>query len=128
MLAYHFRPDNDYVSNHPFACFRNQFRHQHVPAAGCCSGKRPEYCSRRGATLGNGTGWPRLTHGDLRCCWKSNPYWTSAYTGEDDALRAQWVMIDVGAEVDVNAIKIAWANPYAKRYYVQLWAGEQEPF
>ena len=37
-------------------------------------------------------------------------------------------MIDLGAKVDVNAIKIAWANPYAKRYYVQFWTGEMEPF
>ena len=24
--------------------------------------------------------------------------------------------------------RIAWADPYAKRYYVQFWTGEQEPF
>ena len=37
-------------------------------------------------------------------------------------------MIDLGAKVDVNAIRIAWADPYAKRYYVQFWTGEQAPF
>ena len=51
-----------------------------------------------------------------------------AYTGEADSLHPQWVMIDLGAKVDVNAIKIAWADPYAKRYYVQFWTGELEPF
>ncbi len=82
----------------------------------------------RGATLGDGNGWSRLTDGDLKSYWKSNPYLTKAYTGEDESLHPQWVMIDLGAKVDVNAIKIAWANPYATRYYVQFWTGEQEPF
>jgi hypothetical protein len=82
----------------------------------------------RGATLGDGNGWSRLTDGDLKSYWKSNPYLTKAYTGDDDSLHPQWIMIDLGAKVDVNAIKIAWAEPYAKRYYVQFWTGELEPF
>lgn len=82
----------------------------------------------RGATVGDGNGWSRLTDGDPKSYWKSNPYLTSAYTGESDALHPQWVMIDLGAKTDVNAIKIAWADPYAKRYYVQFWTGDKEPF
>jgi hypothetical protein len=82
----------------------------------------------RGATLGDGNGWSRLTDGDLKSYWKSNPYLTKAYSGDDDSLHPQWVMIDLGAKWDVNAIRIAWANPYAKRYYVQFWTGEMEPF
>jgi hypothetical protein len=82
----------------------------------------------RGATLGDGNGWSRLTDGNPESYWKSNPYLTKAYTGEDDSLHPQWVMIDLGARVDVNAIRIAWAEPYAKHYYVQFWTGEQEPF
>jgi hypothetical protein len=82
----------------------------------------------RGATLGDGNGWSRLTDGDPKSYWKSNPYLTKAYTGEDDSLHPQWVMIDLGAKVDINAIKIAWANPYARRYDVQFWTGELEPF
>ena len=82
----------------------------------------------RGATMGDGNGWSRLTDGNLKSYWKSNPYLTKAYTGEDDSLHPQWVMIDLGAKVEVNAIKIAWADPYARRYYVQFWTGEREPF
>ena len=82
----------------------------------------------RGATLGDGNGWSRLTDGDLNSYWKSNPYLTRDFTGEDDSLHPQWVMIDLGAKADVNAIQIAWADPYAKRYCVQFWTGEQEPF
>ncbi len=82
----------------------------------------------RGATLGDGNGWSRLTDGDPQSYWKSNPYLTQTYTGEPDSLHPQWVMIDLGAKMDINAIKIAWANPYARRYYVQFWTGEMEPF
>jgi hypothetical protein len=82
----------------------------------------------RGATLGDGNGWSRLTDGDLKSYWKSNPYLTKAYTGDDDSMHPQWIMIDLGAKQDVNAIKIAWADPYARRYNVQFWTGEKEPF
>jgi hypothetical protein len=82
----------------------------------------------RGATLGDGDGWSRLTDGDTKSYWKSNPYLTKAFTGEDDSLHPQWVMIDLGAKMDINAIRIAWANPYARRYSVQFWTGELEPF
>ncbi len=82
----------------------------------------------RGATLGDGNGWSRLTDGNLKSYWKSNPYLTEPYTGENNSLHPQWVMVDLGSKVNVNAIKIAWADPYARRYYVQFWTGEQEPF
>jgi F5/8 type C domain len=82
----------------------------------------------RGFSRGDGNGWSRLTDGDLNTYWKSNPYLTKAFTGEDDALHPQWVMIDLGAKVDVDAIRIAWANPYARRYAVQFWTGTLEPF
>jgi hypothetical protein len=82
----------------------------------------------RGATLGDGNGWSRLTDGDPKSYWKSNPYLTKTYTGDDDSLHPQWVMIDLGAKRDIDAMRIAWADPYAKRYYVQFWTGEQEPF
>jgi hypothetical protein len=82
----------------------------------------------RGATMGDGNGWSRLTDGDPKTYWKSNPYLTKAFTGEDDSLHPQWVMVDLGAKVNINAIRIDWANPYATRYYVQFWTGEAEPF
>jgi hypothetical protein len=82
----------------------------------------------RGFSRGDGNGWSRLTDGDIHSYWKSNPYLTKDFTGEDDALHPQWVMIDLGAKVDVNAIRIAWASPYARRYAVQFWTGALEPF
>jgi F5/8 type C domain len=62
---------------------------------------------------------PNLTY------WKSNPYLTSKFTGESDALHPQWVVVDLQAEKPVNAIRIAWANPFAVTYEVQYWIGKR---
>jgi hypothetical protein len=56
--------------------------------------------------------------------WKSNPYLTSHFTGESDALHPQWVVIDMGIARAVNAIHIQWVNPYAVTYVVQYWIGD----
>ena len=65
----------------------------------------------------------RLNDGDLKTYWKSNPYLTETFTGEDDALHAQWVVMDIESKQAVNAIRIEWAEPYARVYEVQYWAG-----
>jgi hypothetical protein len=62
---------------------------------------------------------PNLTY------WKSNPYLTSKFTGENDALHPQWVIVDLKAEKPVNAIRIAWENPYAVTYQVEYWIGKR---
>ena len=80
----------------------------------------------RGATHDDGTdyvGYSRLTDGDPATYWKSNPYLTKAFTGEDDSLHPQWILIDLATFQPVNAIRIAWAEPYAVRYVVQYWTG-----
>ena len=82
----------------------------------------------RGFTRNEGSensGYSRLTDGDLNSYWKSNPYLTKTFTGEDDSLHPQWVVIDLANPLPINAIRIAWAEPYAKRYRVQYWTGEQ---
>jgi hypothetical protein len=57
--------------------------------------------------------------------WKSNPYLTSRFTGESDALHPQWVVADMGIARAVNAIHIQWVNPYAVTYVVQYWIGDE---
>ena len=57
--------------------------------------------------------------------WKSNPYLTSKFTGESDSLHPQWVIVDLKAEKPVNAIRIAWENPYATTYQVEYWVGKR---
>jgi hypothetical protein len=63
----------------------------------------------------------RLTDGDPATYWKSNPYLTKKFTGEDDALHPQWIVIDFGTPQEIDAIRIVWANPYARKYLVQYW-------
>ena len=56
--------------------------------------------------------------------WKSNPYLTSKFTGESDALHPQWVIVDLKAEYPISAVRIAWENPYATTYRVEYWVGK----
>jgi F5/8 type C domain len=83
---------------------------------------------RRGSTRNGGAvhGYSRLTDGDPNSFWKSNPYLTRHFTGEDDALHPQWVVIDLGAQQPVQAIRIDWIDPYATAYEVQYWVGSDD--
>jgi hypothetical protein len=80
----------------------------------------------RGFTMGDGAGYSRLTDGDPNTYWKSNPYLTRAFTGEPD--HPQWVTLDLGSQIEINAVRIAWAEPYAIEYRVQFWTGARNPF
>jgi F5/8 type C domain len=82
---------------------------------------------RRGFTRNDGTdnvGFSRLTDGDVNTFWKSNPYLTERFTGESDALHPQWVMLDLAQVQQIDSIRIAWGEPYARRYVVQYWTGD----
>ena len=82
---------------------------------------------RRGFTRNDGTdnvGFSRLTDGDLNTFWKSNPYLAQRFTGESDALHPQWVMLDLAQVQQIDSIRIAWGEPYARRYVVQYWTGD----
>ncbi len=82
---------------------------------------------RRGVTRDDGTdtvGYSRLTDGNKGSFWKSNPYLTERFTGEDDATHPQWVILDLGSRQELNAVRIDWAEPYAREYLVQFWTGE----
>lgn len=68
--------------------------------------------------------YSRLTDGDPATYWKSDPYLTKKFTGEDDARNPQWIVIDFGTPQDIDEIRIAWANPYARKYAVQYWVGD----
>ncbi|MGB6690244.1 MAG: discoidin domain-containing protein [Terracidiphilus sp.] len=67
--------------------------------------------------------YSRMTDGDPNTYWKSNPYLTSRFTGEPDAAHPQWVVIDFARALDIDAISIDWANPYATHYTVEYWVG-----
>jgi len=81
----------------------------------------------RGFTRNNGTefdGFSRLDDGDVNTYWKSNPYLTRDFTGEDDSLHPQWVVAAFDKKENVNAARIVWAEPYAQGYQVQYWVGD----
>ncbi len=81
----------------------------------------------RGTTRNDGTGnagFSRLTDGDPRSYWKSNPYLTEKFTGESDALHPQWVIVDLNQNQPIDSIRINWAEPYATKYVIQSWTGE----
>jgi F5/8 type C domain len=83
----------------------------------------------RGVTRNNGSefdGYSRLDDGDLNTYWKSNPYLTKKFTGEDDSLHPQWVVVNLEEKQIVTAIRIAWAEPYARSYRVQYWLGTSD--
>jgi len=80
----------------------------------------------RGFTRNGGSefdGYSRLDDGDSKTYWKSNPYLTKDFTGEDDSLHPQWVVIALEKPESVNAIRIQWAEPYARDFKVQYWVG-----
>src|SRR5258708_1611094 len=79
----------------------------------------------RGNTRGDDSSdkFSRLTDGDPGSYWKSNPYLTKRFAKEDDALHPQWIVVDFEAVQAITAIRIAWVNPYARKYAVQYWTG-----
>ena len=81
----------------------------------------------RGFTRNDGTpnaGFSRITDGDENSYWKSNPYLTERFTGESDSLHPQWVVIDLAQMQQVDSILIKWGEPYATKFVVQHWTGD----
>jgi membrane-associated phospholipid phosphatase len=74
---------------------------------------------------GSETVYSMLTDGDATTYWKSNPYLTSTFTGEADALHPQWVMFSFIAGININAVRVTWAQPCATSYQVQCWIPDE---
>ena len=79
----------------------------------------------RGTSSNYGTsgGYSMLDDGDTTTYWKSDPYLDETYTGESNSLHPGWIVVDLGSKMGVNAMQIAWGNPYATSYQVQYWTG-----
>jgi hypothetical protein len=73
---------------------------------------------------GFSTSGDRPVQGPNLSYWKSNPYLTSKFTGESDALHPQWVVVDLRSPKPVSAVQIAWAEPYAVTYQVEYFEGK----
>jgi hypothetical protein len=72
---------------------------------------------------GFATSGDRPVQGPNLLYWKSDPYLTSKFTGEADALHPQWVIVDLQSEKQINAARIQWASPFAKTYQLEYWVG-----
>ena len=72
---------------------------------------------------GDDEGYSRIDDGNPGTYWKSNPYLAQPFTGDPDAEHPQWAIVDFIHPKDVDAVRIAWVNPYATRYIVQYWTG-----
>ena len=72
---------------------------------------------------GFATSGDRPVQGPNLLYWKSNPYLTSKFTGESDALHPQWIIVDLQSEKPINAAWIQWASPFAKIFQIEYWAG-----
>lgn len=73
---------------------------------------------------GFSTSGDRPVEGPNLSYWKSNPYLTRKFTGESDSLHPQWVVMDLRSAQPVDAVRIAWADPYAISYRVEYWVGK----
>lgn len=87
----------------------------------------PYDLEHRGASGGDSRGYSRLTDGNPRTFWKSNPYLSRHFTGKDDALLPQWVIVDLRRAQAVDTVRIAWAEPRATVYEIQYWNGPGDP-
>jgi hypothetical protein len=76
---------------------------------------------RRGNTIDQAAnnGYSRLDDGDEQSFWKSNPYLDAHFTGEDNKLHPQWIVIQFARPEPVNALRVFWGEPFAKRFRVQ---------
>jgi hypothetical protein len=76
---------------------------------------------RRGNTLDQAAnnGYSRLDDGDEQTFWKSNPYLDSHFTGEDNRLHPQWIVIQFAQRQPINAVRVLWGEPFAKRFRIQ---------
>lgn len=75
---------------------------------------------RRGNTFdqANNDGYSRIDDGDTITIWKSNPYLDKYFTKESNEFHPQWVIVDLGKNHNVNALRIKWGNPYALKFTV----------
>src|ERR1043165_7063078 len=76
---------------------------------------------RRGNTIdqANDDGYSRLDDGDEARFWKSNPYLDRAFTGENNSIHPQWVVIEFAKPEPINAVRILWGESFAQRYQIQ---------
>ena len=81
---------------------------------------------RRGSSTdqANNDGYSRIVDGSVTTFWKSNPYLDTHYTGDNNDMHPQWVVANLDKLQPVDTIRLLWGTPYARRYVVEYWDGE----
>ncbi len=77
---------------------------------------------RRGNTFdqADNDGYSRIDDGNEKTFWKSDPYLDEYYADTKQETHPQWVVIDLGKEEYINAIRIKWAQPYASSFTIDF--------
>ena len=84
----------------------------------------------RGNTEGDGhsrSKYSRMTDGDPATYWKSNPYLTSKFTGEDDSLHPQWVILDLWRNREDRHCQDRLGQSIREEVLAQYWNAEKNP-
>jgi hypothetical protein len=76
---------------------------------------------RRGNTIdqANNADYSRIDDGDTETFWKSNPYLDRQFTGDDNKLHPQWIVIDFEKPIPINLVRILWGQPFAETFRIQ---------
>ena len=82
---------------------------------------------RRGDTIDNANNedYSRLTDGDRATFWKSNPYLDPAVLHDGQA-HPQWLFVRLDKARPIDTALLDWGEPYATRYEVQYWVGQND--
>lgn len=80
---------------------------------------------RRGDSIdqANDDGYSRLDDGRTSTFWKSDPYLDPRFTRESEALHRQWIMLAFRRPVAIDALRLDWAAPFARRIRAEYWIG-----
>ena len=81
---------------------------------------------RRGNTFdqANRDDYSRLTDGDQKAFWKSNPYLEEPYAGPMARKFPQWVVLDFLDPVEISRVQIDWGQPRASRFRLEYWTSK----
>ena len=76
---------------------------------------------RRGNTIDQAANndYSRIDDGDPQSFWKSNPYLDRQFTGEDNTLHPQWIVIEFAKPELINAVRLLWGEPFATRSQIE---------
>lgn len=82
---------------------------------------------RRGNTIdqANNSGYSRILDDDPETFWKSNPYLDRHFTGDNNSVHPQWIVLDLGKLRSIDSVRVLWGRPYASSFVVEFCTGAE---